>query len=63
MTSPQWRTRSRLHHALRLLADGAPVTVVAHRCGWSSAGAFTGMFRRPSGRTPGQHRRHGQRHP
>ncbi|WP_268958810.1 helix-turn-helix domain-containing protein [Nonomuraea aridisoli] len=34
MTFPQWRTRLRLHRALILLADGVPVTAVAHRCRW-----------------------------
>ncbi|MFF4803177.1 helix-turn-helix domain-containing protein [Streptomyces sp. NPDC001351] len=29
MTFPQWHTRSRLHHALRMVADGTPVTTVA----------------------------------
>ncbi|MEU9395240.1 helix-turn-helix transcriptional regulator [Streptomyces sp. NPDC048324] len=57
MTYPQWRTQSRLYHALRLLADGAPVTAVAHRCGWSSASAFIDVFRRSFGCTPGTHSR------
>ncbi|GAA0923652.1 helix-turn-helix transcriptional regulator [Nonomuraea longicatena] len=54
MTFPQWRTRLRLHHALVLLADGAPVTTVAHRCGWSSASAFIDVYRRAFGHTPGR---------
>ncbi|MEU5949798.1 helix-turn-helix transcriptional regulator [Micromonospora sp. NPDC047465] len=53
MTFPQWRTQLRLHHALILLADKTPVTVVAHRCGWSSASAFIDVFRRTLGHTPG----------
>lgn len=57
MTVPQWRTQVRLYHALRLLADDEPVTSVAHRCGWSSASAFTDAFRRAFGETPGAHRR------
>ncbi|CAL9648297.1 helix-turn-helix transcriptional regulator [Streptomyces sp. Tu 3180] len=56
MTFPQWRTQSRLYHALRMLADGLPVTTVAHRCGWSSASAFIDVFRRSLGYTPGTHR-------
>lgn len=56
MTFPQWRTQSRLYHALRLLADGTPVTTVAHRCGWSSASAFIDVFRRAYGYTPGRAR-------
>ncbi|WP_460916512.1 helix-turn-helix transcriptional regulator [Plantactinospora veratri] len=53
MTFPQWRTQLRLHHALVLLADNKPVTVVAHRCGWSSTSAFIDVFRRTFGHTPG----------
>ncbi|MFD4398527.1 AraC family transcriptional regulator [Kitasatospora sp. NPDC058478] len=55
MTFPQWRTQLRLHHALVLLAEGLPVTAVAHRCGWSSASAFIDVFRRTFGHTPGRH--------
>ncbi|MEU7854821.1 helix-turn-helix transcriptional regulator [Nonomuraea sp. NPDC049141] len=54
MTFPQWRTQLRLHHALLLLADGTPVTTVAHRCGWASASAFIDAFRRALGYTPGR---------
>ena len=57
MTFPQWRTRLRLYHALRLLADDVPVTTVAHRCGWSSASAFIDVYRRAYGTTPGSDRR------
>ncbi|MFF5083486.1 AraC family transcriptional regulator [Actinoplanes sp. NPDC000266] len=56
MTFPQWRTQLRLHHALILLAEGTPVTTVAHRCGWSSASAFIDVFRTTFGHTPGSHR-------
>lgn len=59
MTFPQWRTQLRLHRALILLADDEPVTSVAHRCGWSSAGAFIDAFRRSFGETPGAHHRRG----
>ncbi|AYN37812.1 AraC family transcriptional regulator [Streptomyces dangxiongensis] len=54
MTFPQWRTQLRLSHALVLLAQDTPVTVVAHRCGWSSASAFIDVFRRAFGHTPGR---------
>ncbi|MFI1970463.1 AraC family transcriptional regulator [Streptomyces cinnamoneus] len=57
MTFPQWRTQSRLYHALRMLADDVPVTTVAHRCGWSSPSAFIDVFRRAFGYTPGTHHR------
>ncbi|WP_078843118.1 helix-turn-helix transcriptional regulator [Streptomyces albus] len=53
MTFPQWRTQLRLSRALVLLAEGTPVTAVAHRCGWSSASAFIDVFRRAFGHTPG----------
>jgi AraC-like DNA-binding protein len=56
MTFPQWRTQLRLHRALVLLAEGVPVTAVAHRCGWSSASAFIDVFRRAFGHTPGAYR-------
>ncbi|MGI5206705.1 AraC family transcriptional regulator [Spirillospora sp. CA-108201] len=55
MTFPQWRTQLRLYHALILLAGNAPVTAVAHRCGWSSASTFIDVFRRAFGHTPGTH--------
>ncbi|MFF9496641.1 helix-turn-helix transcriptional regulator [Streptomyces flaveolus] len=57
MAFPQWRTQSRLYHALRMLADGLPVTTVAHRCGYASASAFIDVFRRSFGYTPGTHNR------
>lgn len=55
MTFPQWRTQLRLYRALVLLADGTPVTAVAHACGWSSTSAFIDVFRRAFGHTPGSH--------
>jgi AraC-like DNA-binding protein len=54
MTFPQWRTQVRLHLALRLLAQGLPVTTVGHRCGWSTTSAFIDVFRRNLGHTPGR---------
>jgi AraC-like DNA-binding protein len=57
MTFPQWRTRLRLYHALRMLADDVPVTTVARHCGWSSTSAFIDVFRRAFGYTPGVHNR------
>ncbi|MBO2459482.1 AraC family transcriptional regulator [Actinomadura violacea] len=56
MTFPQWRAQLRLHHAMVLLAEGLPVTTVAHRAGWASASAFIDAFRRTFGHTPGTHR-------
>lgn len=57
MTFPQWRTQLRLYHALRMLADGLPVTTIAHRCGWASASAFIDVFHRAFGYTPGSYHR------
>jgi AraC-like DNA-binding protein len=54
MTFPQWRTQLRLHLALRLLAQGLPVTTVGQRCGWSTTSAFIDVFRRNLGHTPGR---------
>jgi AraC-like DNA-binding protein len=54
MTFPQWRTQVRLHLALRLLADGLPVTTVGHRCGWATTSAFIDVFRCTIGYTPGR---------
>ncbi|MET9626127.1 helix-turn-helix transcriptional regulator [Lentzea sp. NPDC006480] len=56
MTFPQWRTQLRLYHALRLLAEGVPVTSVAQRCGFATASAFIDVFRRSLGHTPGSYR-------
>ncbi|MEV0250610.1 helix-turn-helix transcriptional regulator [Nocardia sp. NPDC050712] len=54
MTYPQWRTQLRLHNAVRLLAEGLPVTTVAHRCGWATASAFIDVYRATLGHTPGR---------
>ncbi|GAA0529601.1 AraC family transcriptional regulator [Saccharopolyspora subtropica] len=56
MSFSQWRTQLRLYRALVLLAEGTPVTAVAHACGWSSASAFIDVFRRAFGHTPGTYR-------
>ena len=54
MSFPQWRTQSRLLHALVLLADGTPVTSTALACGWSNPSAFIEAFRNAFGATPGK---------
>jgi len=56
MTYPQWRTTLRLHSAAILLCGGAPVTTVAHQCGWKTASSFIEAFRRAMGQTPGAYR-------
>jgi AraC-like DNA-binding protein len=57
MTFPQWRTQLRLHHALVLLAEGHPVTTVAHLCGWSTPSAFIDTYKETFTTTPGRQRR------
>jgi AraC-like DNA-binding protein len=57
LTFPQWRTRLRLAQSLLLLADGVPVTVTAHRCGWRNASGYTAAFRAVFGTTPGRYQR------
>lgn len=53
MTYPQWRTRLRLHHAVKYLADGSTVSATAHRCGWATTSAFIDVYRQTFDRTPG----------
>jgi AraC-like DNA-binding protein len=55
-TYPQWRTTTRVFHAMLQLADGASVTETAHRCGWATASAFVDTFARVMGQTPGAYR-------
>jgi AraC-like DNA-binding protein len=52
MTFGDWRAQVRLRAALELLATGMPVSTVAGRVGFSTASAFTAMFRRLTGATP-----------
>ncbi len=51
----RWRQRLRLLHALRLLAEGEPVTTVSTTVGYSTPSAFTAMFRRELGVSPRQY--------
>jgi len=55
ITFPQWRAQLRLHHALKLLAAGLPVTRVAADCGYRSPSAFIESFRLAFGTTPGRY--------
>jgi AraC-like DNA-binding protein/quercetin dioxygenase-like cupin family protein len=57
MTFPQYRAQVRLHHGLRRLASGMPVTAVAHECGYANASAFVEAFRLATGTTPGAYQR------
>ncbi len=52
LTFQQWRRRARVQSSMGHLADGSPVTTVAHRCGFSSASAFIAAFRAETGTTP-----------
>jgi len=56
MTYPQWRTNTRVFHAMIELAEGATVTQTAHRCGWATTSAFIDTFARTMGQTPGAYR-------
>jgi AraC-like DNA-binding protein len=51
----QWRQQVRLADAVGRLAKGEPVARVAETLGYSSASAFTAMFRRTLGATPRQY--------
>jgi len=55
MTFGQWRQRLRLLHALRLLANGEPVTAVALEVGYRSTSAFIAMFKSELGTTPARY--------
>jgi AraC-like DNA-binding protein len=52
MTFGKWRQQLRLLQAMRLLAAGRPVTVVALEVGYDSPSAFIAMFKRTLGTTP-----------
>ncbi len=53
MSLGRWRQQARVLHALRLLADGEPVTTVSLAVGYESLSAFVSMFKRVVGCTPG----------
>ncbi|HEY9241604.1 MAG TPA: helix-turn-helix transcriptional regulator [Streptosporangiaceae bacterium] len=55
-TYPQWRTQTRVLHALIHLAEGTSVTATARRCGFATTSAFIDTFTRTMGQTPGQYR-------
>jgi len=55
LTVGRWRERARLLHALRLLAEGEPVTRVAHAVGYATPSAFGAMFARELGTSPGRY--------
>lgn len=52
MTFGRWRAQAGLRAAVQHLADGVPVTVVAHRVGYATPSAFAAAFRRALGPPP-----------
>jgi AraC-like DNA-binding protein len=50
-----WRQQARLAEALTQLSGGKPVALVAQDLGYASPAAFTAMFRRSLGTTPGKY--------
>jgi AraC-like DNA-binding protein len=50
-----WRQQARLAEALAQLSTGKPVALVAQDLGYASPAAFTAMFRRSLGTTPGKY--------
>lgn len=55
MTFDRWRTHVRLRAALPLLAEGRPVSRVAHTVGYATPSAFLAAFRRTVGTSPGRY--------
>jgi AraC-like DNA-binding protein len=55
MSFGEWRRRSRLLQAMRLLVRGSSVTDVALECGYASTSAFVSAFKTLFGLTPGQY--------
>ncbi|WP_413800898.1 helix-turn-helix domain-containing protein [Streptomyces iranensis] len=55
MTFDRWRTHARLRAALSLLAEGRPVSRVAHTVGYATPSAFLAAFRRTVGTSPGRY--------
>ncbi len=62
MSLGRWRQQARLLEAMRLLAQGEPVTSIALEVGYESPSAFIATFRAVLGTTPGRYyRAHGDR--
>lgn len=55
MSFDRWRTHMRLRAALPLLAEGRPVSQVAHAVGYATPSAFLAAFRRTVGTSPGRY--------
>jgi AraC-like DNA-binding protein len=54
LTFAQWRRQIRIHDAIVRLHLGQSVTSVAYDAGYENTSSFIEMFRRVTGRTPGQ---------
>ncbi|CAA0107171.1 HTH-type transcriptional regulator NimR [BD1-7 clade bacterium] len=57
MTFSQWRQQRRLCHALELLDADTDMGFISDALGYESQSAFSAMFRRATGVSPGQYRR------
>ncbi|MFF0743872.1 AraC family transcriptional regulator [Streptomyces sp. NPDC004111] len=55
MSFDRWRTHARLRAALGPLAEGQPVSRVAHAVGYATASSFLAAFRRVVGTSPGRY--------
>lgn len=55
MSFDRWRTHMRMRAALPLLAEGRPVSQVAHAVGYATSSAFLAAFRRITGTSPGRY--------
>ncbi len=60
MTFGQWRQQARLLEALTRLADHQPIATIAQDLGYSSQSAFSAMFKKALGVTPGMYFRDGR---
>jgi AraC-like DNA-binding protein len=55
MTFGQWRQQARLLDALSRLANNQPIAHIAQDLGYSSQSAFSAMFKKALGTTPGNY--------
>lgn len=55
MTFARWRAGVRMTQAARMLVDGTPVGLVAHRTGYGTTSAFSAAFKQRFGMTPREH--------
>lgn len=55
LTFPEWRTVVRIRKAIDMLCEGASVTMVANRVGYSTPSGFIAAFSRITGHTPARY--------